>query len=52
MYDARKYFLYRNRKNLNYCKEIGISITRPALGRLKKNKTRADSIFYFPYFEI
>lgn len=29
--------LYRNRKNLNYCKERGIKITGPALGRPKKN---------------
>lgn len=34
--------IYRNRKNLNYCKENGISITGPALGRPKKNKTRAE----------
>ncbi|NOV60946.1 hypothetical protein B0H39_000725 [Clostridium beijerinckii] len=33
--------IYRNRKNLNYCKENGISITGPALGRPKKNKTKA-----------
>lgn len=32
----------RNRKNLNYCKENGISITGPALGRPKKNKTKAE----------
>lgn len=30
------------RKNLNYCKENGISITEPALGRPKKNKTKAE----------
>ncbi|RII33219.1 hypothetical protein D2A34_19540 [Clostridium chromiireducens] len=34
--------MYRNRKNLNYCKENGISITGPALGRPKKNKTKAE----------
>ncbi|MDG5857221.1 transposase, partial [Clostridium beijerinckii] len=34
--------IYRNRKNLNYCKENGISITGPALGRPKKNKTKAE----------
>jgi len=34
--------IYRNRKNLNYCKENGISITGPALGRPKKNKTRVE----------
>jgi hypothetical protein len=35
---------YRNRKNLNYCKENGISITQPALVRPKKNRTRAEKI--------
>ncbi|MFW2488463.1 hypothetical protein ACN077_07780 [Clostridium chromiireducens] len=34
----------RNRKNLNYCKENGISITGPALGRPKKNKTKSEKI--------
>ena len=29
--------IYRNRKNLAYCKEHGIRITGPALGRPKKN---------------
>ena len=30
--------LYRNRDNLNYCKERGISLSGPALGRPKKNQ--------------
>lgn len=34
--------IYRNRKNLNYCKENGISITGPALGRPKKTRNRAE----------
>jgi hypothetical protein len=34
--------IYRNRKNLNYCKENGISITGPALGRPKKNKITVE----------
>jgi hypothetical protein len=34
--------IYRNRKNLGYCKEHGISITGPALGRPKKNKMNED----------
>ena len=29
--------IYRNRKNLSYCKEHGIRITGPALGRPRKN---------------
>ena len=29
--------IYRNRKNLSFCKEHGIRITGPALGRPKKN---------------
>lgn len=34
--------IYRNRKNLNYCKENGISITGPALGRPKKDKVKTE----------
>ncbi len=34
--------IYRNRKNLNYCKEHKISITGPALGRPKKNKSKTE----------
>lgn len=29
--------IYRNRKNLAFCKEHGIRLSRPALGRSKKN---------------
>ena len=32
--------LYRNRENLNYCKEHGIRLSGPALGRPKKGETR------------
>lgn len=34
--------IYRNRKNLSYCKEHKISITGPALGRPKKNKSKIE----------
>ncbi len=34
--------IYRNRNNLSYCKEHGISITGPALGRPKKNKDKFE----------
>lgn len=34
--------IYRNRKNLGYCKEHGISISGSALGRPKKNKMNED----------
>ena len=40
--ESKKPRTYRNRKNLNYCKENGISITGPALGRPKKNKTTVE----------
>ncbi|MCF1627428.1 IS5 family transposase [Tetragenococcus koreensis] len=32
--------IYRNRKNLNYCKQRGIRLSGPALGRPKKNEVR------------
>lgn len=32
--------IYRNRNNLNYCKEHGIRLTGPALGRPKKDEQR------------
>ncbi|KFN89455.1 transposase [Tetragenococcus muriaticus] len=32
--------IYRNRKNLNYCKQRGIRLSGPALGRPKKNDVR------------
>ena len=32
--------IYRNRDNLHYCKERGIHLTRPALGRPKKDEIR------------
>ncbi|GEN92243.1 transposase [Tetragenococcus koreensis] len=32
--------IYRNRKNLNYCKQRGIRLSGPALGRTKKNEVR------------
>lgn len=32
--------IYRNRENLNYCKEHGIRISGPALGRSKKGEVR------------
>ena len=31
---------YRNRENLSYCKEHGIRLSGPALGRPKKGETR------------
>ena len=34
--------IYRNRKNLAYCKEHGIKISGPALGRPKKNVTAEE----------
>jgi len=36
--------IYRNRKNLNYCKERGIRLSGPALGRPKKNEVRDKTI--------
>ena len=32
--------IYRNRENLNYCREHGIRLSGPALGRPKKGETR------------
>ena len=32
--------IYRNRENLSYCKEHGIRLSGPALGRPKKTETR------------
>ena len=32
--------IYRNRENLSYCKEHGIRLSGPALGRPKKGETR------------
>ena len=32
--------IYRNRENLNYCKEHGIRLSGPALGRPRKGETR------------
>jgi len=32
--------IYRNRDNLHYCKELGIRLTGPALGRPKKDEIR------------
>ena len=32
--------IYRNRENLNYCKERGIRLSGPALGRPKKGESR------------
>ena len=32
--------IYRNRENLSYCKEHGIRLSGPALGRPKRNETR------------
>ena len=32
--------IYRNRENLKYCKELGITLSGPALGRPKKNEVR------------
>ena len=32
--------IYRNRKNLSYCKEHGIRLSGPALGRPRKGETR------------
>lgn len=53
--------IYRNRNNLAYCKERGIRLSGPALGRLKKNagtdkkveyKDNADRIAVERAFEI
>lgn len=32
--------IYRNRENLNYCKERGIRLSGPALGRPRKGEIR------------
>ena len=32
--------IYRNRENLSYCKEHGIRLSGPALGRPKRDETR------------
>ena len=34
------YKIYRNRENLSYCKERGIRLSGPALGRPRKGETR------------
>jgi transposase, IS5 family len=34
--------IYRNRENINYCKQHGIRITGPALGRPKKNRDKIE----------
>ncbi len=38
--------IYRNRKNLNYCKTRGIRLSGPALGRPRKNEVRDPAITY------
>jgi IS5 family transposase len=38
--------IYRNRKNLAYCKEHGIRLSGPALGRPKKDPTEDRKITY------
>ena len=38
--DNRADKIYRNRENLSYCKEHGIRLSGPALGRPKKGETR------------
>ena len=38
--------IYRNRKNLRYCKERGIRLSGPALGRPKKDPTEDRKIIY------
>ena len=38
--------IYRNRKNLKYCKEHGIRLSGPALGRPKKDQTEDRRIVY------
>ena len=38
--------IYRNRKNLIYCKARGIRLSGPTLGRPKKNETRDKTIDY------
>ena len=36
--------IYRNRKNLQYCKERGIRLAGPSLGRPKKDDTRDKAL--------
>lgn len=38
--------IYRNRQNLKYCRERGIRLSGPALGRPKKNEVRDKKIEY------
>ena len=38
--------IYRNRKNLSYCKEHGIRLSGPALGRPRKGETRDQAQDY------
>ena len=38
--------IYRNRENLSYCREHGIQISGPALGRPKKGETRDEAQDY------
>ena len=38
--------IYRNRKNLRYCKDHGIRLSGPALGRPKKNPTEDRKTVY------
>ncbi len=38
--------IYRNRDNLSYCKEHGIRLSGPALGRPKKDETRNKALDY------
>ena len=37
---AKAFKIYRNRENLRFCKEHGIRLSGPALGRPKKNEIR------------
>ena len=39
--------IYRNRENLSYCKEHGIRLSGPALGRPKKGETRDKAQDYW-----
>lgn len=43
--------IYRNRKNLAYCKEHGIRLSGPALGRPKKNPDEDRKITYIDAVE-
>lgn len=38
--------IYRNRKNLSYCKAHGVRLSGPALGRPKKDQTEDRKIIY------